>query len=64
VSTRRIEFKTLLLSLVGADGKTNHQVASRLSVSPRTVQKHLEHVYDKLGVRTRTAAAMKLGQAS
>jgi ATP/maltotriose-dependent transcriptional regulator MalT len=47
-----------------ADGNTNHQVAGRLSVSPRTVQKHLEHVYDKLGVRTRTAAAMKLGQAS
>jgi DNA-binding CsgD family transcriptional regulator len=47
-----------------ADGKTNHQVAGRLSVSPRTVQKHLEHVYDKLGVRTRTAAAMKLGQPS
>jgi DNA-binding CsgD family transcriptional regulator len=47
-----------------ADGKTNPQIAGRLSVSPRTVQKHLEHVYDKLGVRTRTAAAMKLGQAS
>ncbi len=47
-----------------ADGKTNLQIADRLSLSPRTVQKHLEHVYDKLGVRTRTAAAMKLGQAS
>jgi DNA-binding CsgD family transcriptional regulator len=45
-----------------ADGKTNPQIAGRLSVSPRTVQKHLEHVYDKLGVRTRTAAAMTLGQ--
>ncbi len=47
-----------------ADGKTNLQIADRLSLSPRTVQKHLEHVYDKLGVRSRTAAAMKLGQAS
>ncbi len=47
-----------------ADGKTNLQIADRFSLSPRTVQKHLEHVYDKLGVRTRTAAAMKLGQAS
>lgn len=52
-----------ILVLVG-DGKTNPQIAGRLSISPRTVQKHLEHVYDKLGVRTRTAAAMKLGQAS
>lgn len=47
-----------------ADGRTNLQIAVRLSRSPRTVQKHLEHVYDKLGVRTRTAAAMKLSQAS
>ena len=47
-----------------ADGKTNLQIADRLALSPRTVQKHLEHVYDKLGVRTRTAAAMKLGYAS
>jgi DNA-binding CsgD family transcriptional regulator len=46
------------------DGKTNLQIARRLSLSPRTVQKHLEHVYDKLGVRTRTAAAMRLGSAS
>jgi DNA-binding CsgD family transcriptional regulator len=47
-----------------ADGKTNLQIADLLLLSPRTVQKHLEHVYDKLGVRTRTAAAMKLSQAS
>ncbi|HEX9546160.1 MAG TPA: helix-turn-helix transcriptional regulator, partial [Acidimicrobiales bacterium] len=43
-----------------ADGKTNQQIADHLSLSSRTVQKHLEHVYDKLAVRTRTAAAMKL----
>jgi DNA-binding CsgD family transcriptional regulator len=43
-----------------ADGRTNPEIADRLSVSPRTVQKHLEHVYEKLGVSTRTAAAMKL----
>ncbi|TME55517.1 MAG: helix-turn-helix transcriptional regulator [Chloroflexi bacterium] len=43
-----------------ADGKTNRQIAERLTLSPRTVQKHLEHLYDKLGVRSRTAAAMML----
>jgi DNA-binding CsgD family transcriptional regulator len=32
-------------------------VAEALTVSPRTVQKHLEHIYDKLRVRGRTAAA-------
>ena len=41
-------------------GKTNPQIAAILSVSPGTVQKHLEHIYDKLGVRTRAAAAVVL----
>ena len=52
-----------VLDLV-AVGKTNAQIARRLTLSPRTVQKHLEHVYEKLGVHTRTAAAMTLGSAS
>ena len=43
-----------------AEGKTNPQIGDRLRLSARTVQKHLEHVYEKLGVRTRTEAAMKL----
>lgn len=42
-----------------ARGKTNPQIARALWVSPRTVQKHLEHVFDKLGVRTRTEAAAR-----
>jgi DNA-binding CsgD family transcriptional regulator len=46
-----------------ADGKTNVQIADRLALSPRTVQKHLEHIYDKVGVRRRTAAAMKLASS-
>lgn len=41
-------------------GKTNPQIAGILSISAGTVQKHLEHVYDKLGVRTRAAAAVML----
>jgi DNA-binding CsgD family transcriptional regulator len=39
-----------------ARGKTNRDVAEILGMSPRTVNKHLEHVYEKLGVETRTAA--------
>jgi CheY-like chemotaxis protein/DNA-binding CsgD family transcriptional regulator len=38
-------------------GKTNRDIAAILGMSPRTVNKHLEHVFDKLGVETRTAAA-------
>jgi DNA-binding NarL/FixJ family response regulator len=38
-------------------GKTNRDIGDILSLSPRTVHKHLEHVFEKLGVETRTAAA-------
>jgi DNA-binding response OmpR family regulator/DNA-binding CsgD family transcriptional regulator len=39
-------------------GKTNRDIADILGMSPRTVNKHLEHVFEKLGVETRTAAAI------
>ncbi|SFB69278.1 regulatory protein, luxR family [Polaromonas sp. OV174] len=42
-----------------ACGKTDADIAALLAISPRTVQKHLEHVYVKLGVETRTAAVMR-----
>ena len=38
-------------------GKTNRDIGDILGLSPRTVHKHLEHVFAKLGVETRTAAA-------
>ena len=38
-------------------GKTNDEVATIIGAKPLTVKKHLEHVYDKLGVPNRTAAA-------
>lgn len=40
-----------------ARGKANRDIADILSMSPRTVNKHLEHVFEKLGVENRTAAA-------
>jgi DNA-binding response OmpR family regulator/DNA-binding CsgD family transcriptional regulator len=40
-----------------AKGKTNRDIAEILGMSHRTVNKHLEHIYTKLGVETRTAAA-------
>jgi CheY-like chemotaxis protein len=44
-------------------GKTNRDIGDILGTSPRTVHKHLEHVFAKLGVETRTAAAaMALGK--
>lgn len=38
-------------------GKTNKDIGDILNTSPRTVNKHLEHIFTKLGVETRTAAA-------
>lgn len=38
-------------------GKTSRDIGDILGTSPRTVNKHLEHVFVKLGVETRTAAA-------
>jgi DNA-binding NarL/FixJ family response regulator len=45
-----------ILDLV-AEGKSNAEIAERLWVSLGTVKKHLDNVYAKLGVHTRTAAA-------
>lgn len=45
-----------------AKGKTNRDIAEILGMSPRTVNKHLEHIFVKLGVETRSAAvAMTVG---
>jgi DNA-binding NarL/FixJ family response regulator len=64
--TAMIEAMTLAFRLTAREaevlywvvkGKTNRDVAEILSMSPKTVTKHLEHVYAKLGVETRTAAA-------
>jgi predicted ATPase/DNA-binding CsgD family transcriptional regulator len=39
-----------------ADGNTNRQISEVLVLSERTVAKHLDHVYNKLGVSSRAAA--------
>jgi DNA-binding NarL/FixJ family response regulator len=41
---------------LAALGQTNRDIADELQISARTVKKHLERVYDKLGVRTRGQA--------
>jgi DNA-binding CsgD family transcriptional regulator len=43
-----------------SQGKTNKEIGRILELSARTVQKHLEHIYRKLGVETRTAAAARM----
>lgn len=38
-------------------GKPNRVISDVLQISPRTVTKHLERIFDKIGVETRSAAA-------
>lgn len=46
-----------VLQLVST-GRSNAQIAERMSIAPSTVRKHLEHIYPKLGVTNRLAAAV------
>jgi DNA-binding NarL/FixJ family response regulator len=48
---------------LAACGRENEGIALELGIAPATVAKHLEHVYRKLGVQNRTAAAALLGTA-
>lgn len=42
-----------------ATGLTDHQIAGRLGIAPRTVSTHLQNIYGKIGVRTRSAAVAR-----
>jgi DNA-binding CsgD family transcriptional regulator len=46
-----------------AQGKTSPEIAALYGISTRTVQKHLEHIYQKLSVETRTAAVRHITEA-
>ncbi|MFE3026224.1 HD domain-containing phosphohydrolase [Nocardia tengchongensis] len=39
-------------------GRTNREIAAALSITPRTAGSHIEHIYTKIGMNTRGAAAM------
>ena len=41
-------------------GRSNDEIAEDLIVTPWTVHKHLEHIYRKLGVQSRTAAIARV----
>ncbi len=52
-----------------AEGMTNSQIAGELSVAPKTVSAHVEHILAKLGVARRTevaawAAGIRAGEPS
>jgi DNA-binding CsgD family transcriptional regulator len=47
------------IAVLVSDGLTNREVAARLFVSTNTVETHLRHVFQKLGVRSRTELAKR-----
>ena len=53
LTDREVEILRLI-----ARGRANKQVASALGISPKTVGRHVEHIYAKAGVRTRAGATL------
>lgn len=43
-----------------AEGRTNREIATSLFLAERTIASHLNHIYAKLGVRTRTELAIRM----
>jgi DNA-binding NarL/FixJ family response regulator len=41
-----------------ARGHSNREMARSLNITPKTVGHHVQHIYDKIGVSTRAAAAV------
>jgi len=53
LTSREVELLRLL-----AGGLSRREVAKKVFLSEHTVRHHLEHIYDKIGVRTRVAATL------
>jgi DNA-binding CsgD family transcriptional regulator len=58
LSARELEVLALL-----ADGRTNGEIGARLFISTKTASVHVTHILDKLGVSTRTEAALLASRA-
>jgi len=53
----RLTRRELEVARLIADGLTNHAIATRLSVAPRTAEAHVENIRRKLQVRSRAQIA-------
>jgi DNA-binding NarL/FixJ family response regulator len=59
MSNRLSEREQAVLSWL-KHGLSNKEIGLALSISPRTVQKHLQRVYQQLGVQTRAEAIVRI----
>jgi DNA-binding CsgD family transcriptional regulator len=50
------------VAMAAAAGKRNAEVARQLSVSVNTIETHLGHIYDKLGIRSRSELAARMAR--
>jgi len=57
---RKFTEKDLQVIQLLLEAKSNKQIALELGVSTRAVEQHLTHIYEKLGVCSRTEAVIKL----
>ena len=62
VPTEDLTSRELDVLRLAAEGRTNEEIAEALTLSPRTVERHLSNVYGKLGVAGRAARAAAVAE--
>ena len=61
-TTEALTPQELQVALVVSEGATNKEVATALLISPKTVEYHLAHIYEKLGIRSRAELASRMAR--
>ncbi|MEU2285225.1 LuxR C-terminal-related transcriptional regulator [Streptomyces sp. NPDC013178] len=61
--TTHLTAQQLRVARMAADGATNREIATRLALSPRTIDHHLRGVFNRLGIRSRIELVRLLAEA-